>query len=220
MRILILFLWVIILAVFVVITQEAGETHYQSNGNEYEFEYRSVGLCIFLSIITCGIYFFYWFVRIVKQVKEFHGDYSSCAKEVWLNILVPFYGWYWLYTRNKQMYLDAYNRGGRMKDSSASCLLLAIFRLGLISYAVMQNNMNHYTEMQRIKAHNMSRPQQMPVSSHVNIAHEPYNRNVAPSAKQEINSIDKLKELQSMLKEELISQEDYDMKKQEILKDM
>lgn len=186
---------------------------------KFYFEHRSVALCIFLSFTTFGIYFIYWFVRIVKQVKEFHGDYSSYAGEVWLNLLVPFYGLYWLFTRNRQMYLDAYQRGETMKDSSGTCLVFAILGMPLISYAIMQNNMNRYTEIQKIKIQNVPKPQ-IPVPSHVNITREAHINNNAEPVKKETNIKDKLKELQDMLSSGLITQEDYDNKKQEILKQM
>lgn len=204
---------------FLLLYTDRKEKNQIDTSQKFYFEHRSVALCIFLSFTTFGIYFIYWFVRIVKQVKEFHGDYSSCAGEVWLNLLVPFYGLYWLFTRNRQMYLDAYQRGETMKDSSGTCLVFAILGMPLISYAIMQNNMNRYTEIQKIKIQNVPKPQ-IPVPSHVNITREAHINNNAEPVKKETNIKDKLKELQDMLSSGLITQEDYDNKKQEILKQM
>lgn len=204
---------------FLMLYTDRKEKTQIDSSQKFYFEHRSVALAIFLSFITLGIYFIYWFVRIVKQVKEFHGDYSSCTDEVWLNLLVPFYGLYWLYTRNRQMYLDAYQRGEMMKDSSGTCLVFAILGMPLISYGIMQNNMNRYTEMQKINIQNVPTPQ-ISVPSQVNVTKQPHINNNPEPVKKETNVKDKLIELQDMLNAGLITQEDYDIKKQKILKDM
>lgn len=74
---------ILIISIIVIIYHAAKPKDFATTtlSDFYEFEHRSVALAIFLSIITCGIYYIYWFVRIIRQVKEFHGDYTSCAGE-------------------------------------------------------------------------------------------------------------------------------------------
>lgn len=38
---------------------------------------RSIPLCIVLSIITCGIYFIYWFVCVTDDVNEVTQEYDT-----------------------------------------------------------------------------------------------------------------------------------------------
>lgn len=108
------------------------------------FTYRGVGTCIFLGIITCGLYWIYWTAVIIKQIKEFHGDYSSATGEVLLYLFIPFYNWYWAYTRGKQLYNDSWKLYGNMPDRSGTYLLLSILGLHWIVFAIIQSNMNHF----------------------------------------------------------------------------
>lgn len=118
-------------------------------------------------------------------------------RRICLNLFVPFYAYYWLYTRNYQLALDAYHRGETMKDSSISCLIWAILGMPVISLAILQNNMNHYTEMKQF------------VTSSQNVTSAP-----SPLPKE------KLSELQDLLASGLITQADYDKKKEEILENL
>lgn len=79
------------------------------NGNPYggPIEQRNIALCIILSIVTCGIYMWYW---IYKQ-----GDAIDQVKA---------------------------SRGLPSGNSGILYLILAIFGRGIVSYALMQNELN------------------------------------------------------------------------------
>lgn len=109
------------------------------------FKYRGVGACIFLGLITFGIYWIYWLSTIVRQIKDFHGDDSPATGEVLLYLFIPFYNWYWGYTRGKQLYNDSWKIYGNMPDRSGTYLLLSILNLQWIVLAMIQSKMNYFS---------------------------------------------------------------------------
>lgn len=199
MHLFVTFVSIIILAIVIIWSATTSTGNSTMESEIYDFEHRSVALAIFLSIITAGIYYFYWFVRIIKQAREFHGNYMSCAGEVCLNLFIPFYSYYWFYTRNYQLAVDAYERGESMKNNSISCMVFAILGMPFISLAIMQRNINRYIEMKQFK--------------HA-------SQNVITKGNMQGSAKEKLSELQDLLVSNLITQEDYDEKKKEILLNM
>ncbi len=115
-----------------------------SSGEVPRFTYRSVASCLFLCLITCGIYGIYWTAVMIREVRQFHGDYSPATKEVLLYLFVPFYNWYWGYTRGRQLYYDSYRINGNLPDRSGMYLLFSILGWYAIVFAVMQSDMNSF----------------------------------------------------------------------------
>lgn len=108
---------------------------------------RSIGLCIFLSIITCGIYGIYWFVMITNEANMASGhaqDGTSGGMAFLFTILTcGIYGYYWAYKMGERVN-EAKAARGLPSDSNLSViyLLLEIFGLGIITYALIQNELN------------------------------------------------------------------------------
>lgn len=100
-------------------------------------------LWLFLTLITSGICGIVWLVTTVKNVHTLHNDKRSAAGEVLLMLFVPFYSYYWFYTRGKQMYKDARALGGKMSDNAASYLIFAVFGLFIVNYALIQSEFNN-----------------------------------------------------------------------------
>ena len=83
---------------------------------------RSIGMCILLTIVTCGIYGLYWFVCITDDTNEMSGENELAGGGMALLLTLVtcgIYGWYWAY-KIRAMYLlisaDSYqsflNRSG------------------------------------------------------------------------------------------------------------
>lgn len=178
------------------------DLRYGNPKTTFSFKRRSVALSIFLSVTTCGIYFLYWFASIVEQVRYFHKDYRDPSSEILLNIFVPFYGYYWFYTRGKQMYHDSVSRGGNLKDSSGVYLVLSILGMSIVALALMQNAMNNYTSS--------------PKSTH-GAMYNNQNPGLSEKDTPEKTVMDSMNELASLLDAGLITQEDFEKKKQDIL---
>lgn len=100
---------------------------------------------IVLSIVTFGIYVYIW---IYKTTRYFdyelnrQGSFSP-GVEVVLCLFVPFYFIYWVYKQSKAAD-EAQKRRGNFGNSDLAVinLLLAIFGLEIIAYALIQDQIN------------------------------------------------------------------------------
>lgn len=115
-----------------------------------QLQSRNIGLCIVLSIITCGIYAIVWLVQLVN-------DLNAAAKEpnatsggvVFLLSIITcgIYMFYWMYKAG-ELVNKAKMLRGRPTDGSNGILylVLSIFGLGIVSYALIQNELNQLAQ--------------------------------------------------------------------------
>ena len=116
-------------------------------GYRVPIQNRSIATCIILSIVTCGIYGIYWFVCMVNDLNTA----SKCPQDtsggmVFLLSIVTcgIYMIYWLYkSGDKINYIR--QRNGATTDNNTGLLymLLAIFGLSIVSWCLMQNELNN-----------------------------------------------------------------------------
>lgn len=106
---------------------------------------RSVGLCIVLSIVTCGIYAMYWMYCIHNDVQEVSGVPMSVSGGlvIVLNIVTcGIYGFYWNYKMGQM--LDT-AKGQPNGSSGILYLVLSLFGFSIVSMALMQSELNRFT---------------------------------------------------------------------------
>lgn len=106
---------------------------------------RDIVVAIILSIVTCGIYGLYWFVCLTDDVNRLagRGDGTSGGMAlVFTLITCGIYGYYWAYKMGTS--LDEVNsqRGFIPSNRGIVYLVLFIFGLGIVSYALMQDEIN------------------------------------------------------------------------------
>ena len=104
----------------------------------------SIVLLIVLSIVTFGIYVFIWIYRVSEFLGKALGrEQFSPGVEVVLCLFVPFYIIYWVYKQAKGID-EVHRMRGNFSNSDLSviCLILTIFSLGLVAYALMQDQIN------------------------------------------------------------------------------
>lgn len=101
---------------------------------------RSIALAIILSIITCGIYTFYWMYKINDELNQLAGNYqaTSGGMVVIFDIITcHIYGIYWAYKMGQNC--------SRLNGDSSSgilYLLLALFGFQIINLALFQDMIN------------------------------------------------------------------------------
>jgi hypothetical protein len=105
----------------------------QNGNNQIFLEDRSVALCIILSIVTCGLYMWYWRYKMVDELNAASKDPAPTSGGTVLVlslITCNIYGLIWLYKAGQQMNAAKLQRG-MLSDSSLSIvyLVLAIFGL-------------------------------------------------------------------------------------------
>lgn len=169
-----------------------------TDSDSFSFEKKDIASSIIFSIITCGIYAIIWLVEIVKNVHKLNGnDNEPVTSEVLLIIFIPFYFSYWVYKNGKQMHEDSLKYGGNIEDNSVMYMVLALFGLGLIDYALIQNDFNKF-ETKKINAFGYDNNQSL----------------------QQLNSggvSNALMELQKLKEAGLVTDEEFTRKRNEIL---
>lgn len=108
---------------------------------------RSIGLNIVLSIVTCGIYGIYWFITLTNDVNTAsnHSQDGTSGGVAFLLTLVTcgIYGYYWAYKQGEKIN-EAKAMRNMPADSSSGViyLVLSIFGLSIVAYALMQSELN------------------------------------------------------------------------------
>ena len=109
---------------------------------------RDIAVAIILSIVTCGIYAIYWFIVLTDDARRYSEDESMLSGGIsFLLTLITcgIYGFYWAY-RMGQIIATAQTKNNiAAKDNAILYLILQIFGLGIVNYALMQNDLNEIT---------------------------------------------------------------------------
>ncbi|MBP1991602.1 DUF4234 domain-containing protein [Paenibacillus eucommiae] len=107
-------------------------------------EQRSIAVAIILSLITCGIYGIYWFIVLTNDVSKLSGDYSFTGGKHFLLTLVTcgIWSFIWAYQIGKHVAEAQRQRGHMESDNSALYVVLTIFGLGLVTFALVQSDVN------------------------------------------------------------------------------
>ncbi|MFC6334029.1 DUF4234 domain-containing protein [Paenibacillus septentrionalis] len=105
---------------------------------------RNIPLSIILTLITCGIYGIYWFIVLTDEVGTLSGDPDFTGLKHFLLTLVTCGIWslVWAYQIGKHVSAIQYQRGRLVNDNSTIYLILGIFGLGIVTYALVQNEIN------------------------------------------------------------------------------
>ncbi len=106
---------------------------------------RSVGLCIVLSIVTCGIYGIYWLYCIHEDVMAVCGRPMSVSGGMVILLTIVtcgIYGIYWAFKMGQ--FLDA-AKGNANGNSGVLYLVLSLFGFSIIAWALMQSELNRFT---------------------------------------------------------------------------
>lgn len=113
---------------------------------------REIALCIIFSIITCGIYMYYWMYKINNEINiitDNQEDTSGALVVVFSIITCGIYSIYWAYSIGKK--LDIYyekNNNHQKSDNAILFLILLIANyvtcgiLSFICYSIMQDHIN------------------------------------------------------------------------------
>lgn len=106
---------------------------------------KSIAMCIILSIVTCGIYGLYWLYTLTEDLNALSGDpnATSGGMVILLSIVTcNIYLWYWLYKQGDTVDKVKTSRGLPSGNSGILYVILAFVGLGIIAYALMQNEIN------------------------------------------------------------------------------
>lgn len=105
---------------------------------------RNIVTCILLSIITCGIYGIYWFITLTDDASRANDDPNFTGVKAFLLTLITcgIYGIYWNYKIGKEVFEANQKRGITSSDNSALYLILSILGLSIVTYCIVQSELN------------------------------------------------------------------------------
>lgn len=109
---------------------------------------RELITCIILSIVTCGIYSFYWLYVLNEDMGGVSGRKEMSSGMVVLLSIVScsIYMYIWMYQQGQKIDELKQRNGVASSNTSIVYLLLSIFGLGIVSFALMQNELNGVAE--------------------------------------------------------------------------
>ena len=111
-------------------------------------QHRNIAVCIILSIITCGIYGLYWYYSLANDINwvSGHNDDTSGGMVLLLTILTcNIYGLYWMYRAGCKIDEARQARNYSSQNNGIVYLILSLFGFSIVSYALMQNELNNFT---------------------------------------------------------------------------
>lgn len=103
---------------------------------------KNIALCIVFSIITFGIYELYWLYVLNEGLAELTDDreHTSGGLVILFSIITfGIYMWYWTYKAGQKVDFIKGNPNG---DSNVLYLILSIFGLAIVAFALIQDNIN------------------------------------------------------------------------------
>ncbi len=106
---------------------------------------RSIGVCILLSIVTCGIYGIIWMIKLNDELNALANKQGATSGGVvFLLTLVTcgIYGWFWYYKMGENVDTIKSYSGVSSSNSPIIYLVLGLFGLGIVNYCLMQDTIN------------------------------------------------------------------------------
>jgi len=105
---------------------------------------RGIPLYIVLSVLTCGLFTIYWFIVLAGDIKRLKGGTKpNGVTDLILGIITcGIYLWYCYYQYPKYIVEIQEKKGIEVNDISVISILLGIFGLGIVSIALIQNEVN------------------------------------------------------------------------------
>lgn len=114
--------------------------------SSHVIEPRNFWLSLLFSFLTCGIYLYYWIYAMTEDVNALSNepDATSGGMVILLSFVTcGFYIYYWMYKQGERID-NAKRMRGMATDGNTAVLylLLMIFGAGIVSYCLMQNEIN------------------------------------------------------------------------------
>ena len=108
----------------------------------YGIEQRNIVVCILLSIVTCGIYMYYWIYKISEELKQLSGDDSMPDGGIAILLTLVTCGIYLIYWHYKMGQACDQAKGDPNGNSAILYMVLGLLGLGIVSYCLEQNTIN------------------------------------------------------------------------------
>ena len=108
-------------------------------------ERREIATAIILTIVTCGIYGIYWFIKLNDEINYLNGDTNDTSGGMaflFSIITCGIYMFYWMYKMGDKLDSVSAKKGMPAQSRGILYIILSIFGLSIVSYALMQDTIN------------------------------------------------------------------------------
>ena len=116
---------------------------------------RKIWKCILLTLVTCGIYGWYWMYLLLRNVRTVRQVSGDCVGEFVCLLLLPGYRLYWGYVNGELLKRKAAERGDTVLGGGGIYLALFALGLGTVAMAIMQNDFNNLSTLRAATAPQM-----------------------------------------------------------------
>ena len=108
-----------------------------------QIEERNIVVYLLLTLVTCGIFGIYWLIVILKDIATTSGEDINPWMVILLTIITcGIYGIYYSYMMGKYMVKAGENYNVKIEDNSILYLILTIFVFVIVTYCLVQNDLN------------------------------------------------------------------------------
>lgn len=107
---------------------------------------REIVVSLLLSVVTCGLYSIYWFIKLTDDVNYLSGlvNQTSGGMAFLLTLITcNIYGLYWAYNMGEKLDTAKSQRGVPASNGGILFLILQLV-CPPAAYAVMQNEINKF----------------------------------------------------------------------------
>ena len=121
-----------------------------AGGYKAPIQERKLALCIILTIVTCGIYGLVWFFNLVNDLNTAapSSDDKTPGTVLLLSIVTcGIYSFVWLYKSGDKVDKIRTHNGEAPSSSAVLYLVLAIFGLSIVSYCLIQTELNKVAQI-------------------------------------------------------------------------
>ena len=111
-------------------------------------ERRNIAVAIILTIVTCGIYGIYWYIKLNDELKSASGDgFFEGVKNFLLTLVTcGIWGYYWAYKVGKATMDVQQKSNSEVSDNAVLYLILSLLGLNIVVWALLQNELNKYAD--------------------------------------------------------------------------
>ena len=113
---------------------------------------KSIGLCVVLSLVTCGIYGIYWLYTIARDLNDLcESQNQEKGAEPGLVVVLSIvtcgiYSLYYLWKAGKMVSSLTRSNGQHPSDDSIVLMVLSLLQLSLVSYCILQSHINGFAK--------------------------------------------------------------------------
>lgn len=115
-----------------------------------QIQKRDIAIAVILSLVTCGIYTYYWMYKLTEESNYLSRNHSldPALSIVFSIITCGIYSYYWVYKVGKNMSAAQNMHGKIPNDNAVLYLILAIFGFSIVDFALIQNDINDLVDFQ------------------------------------------------------------------------